>query len=288
MKRVLILGKNSYLGESLNRWLNSHSDYYIEICSTLNYEWRKVDFTKFDTVVDFAGIAHINHITDDMKDLFYAINCNLTIEIGKWAKAHGVKHFIFLSSMNVYGDYCDNISDRNKVNPKSFYGDSKLQADNGLQKLEDETFHVAHVRPPFVYGKGCSGNYNTISKISKKIWVFPTYKNLKSMIYIDNLCEFIRLLIEEDSVGIFTPQNKELVSTFDLVKEISKVNGNHVWFTGLFNWIIPLSMILFKSARKAFSNDNYELGISNYFNYSYCLIDFSSSIEKTEKKIEIQ
>lgn len=285
MKKILILGKKSYLGESLYKWLEKYPENYsVDIVSTLNYEWKNADFKQYDTIVDFAGIAHINHITEDMKDLFYSVNRDLTIEIGKYAKEHGIKHMIYFSSMNVYGDYCDNISDRNAVHPTSFYGDSKLQGDIGLQKLEDETFTVAHVRPPFVYGKGCSGNYNSISKIAKKTPVFPDYRNKKSMIYIDNLCEFIRLVIDAQMGGYLTPQNRELVSTADLVREIAKYSNRKMYFTKIFNWMIPIGNKLTRQVRRAFADDCYELELSNYFEWKYCVVNFKKSIYRTEKK----
>ncbi len=284
MKNVLILGKNSYLGESLLKYLLKYpKKYNVDIVSTLNYEWKNADFTNYDVVIDFAGIAHINNITPDMKDLFYSINRDLTIEIGEYAKASGVKHLIYFSSMNVYGDYCNNITDRTKVNPTSFYGDSKLQGDLGLEKLEDESFVVSHIRPPFVYGKGCSGNYNTISKIAKKTPLFPNFRNKKSMIYIDNLCEFVRLIINEQAGGVFTPQNKELVSTSDLVREISKVNGNVIYFTKMFNCFIYFGNKITRKIRRAFADDCYDLSLSDYFDFEYCIISFKKSIELTEK-----
>ena len=283
MRNVLIIGKKSYIGESFKKWLEKYPhDYKGDIVSSLNYEWKNADFTKFDTVVDFAGIAHINNITEDMRDLFYSVNRNLSIEIAAWSKEHKVKHFIFFSSMNVYGDYCELITDRTKVNPSSFYGDSKLQGDLGIQKLADEQFVVSILRPPFVYGKGCSGNYNTISKIAKKTPVFPTYQNKKSMIYIDNLCEFVRLIINDKAAGIFTPQNKELVSTADIVKEIAKCNQHKIWFTSLFNWSIKPTCALIRLVRRAFANDCYDLSLSNYYDFNYCVVDFEESIKRTE------
>ena len=184
--------------------------------------------------------------------------------------------------MNVYGDYCDNISDRNAVNPTSFYGDSKLQGDLGLQELEDDSFIVAHMRPPFVYGKGCSGNYNRISKIAKKTPVFPDFNNKKSMIYIDNLCEFIRLVIDAEIGGFLTPQNKELVSTADLVREISTVNGKKIWFTKMLNWALPIGNKLTRQIRRAFADDCYLLNLSDYFDFKYCVVDFKESVRRTE------
>ena len=218
-----------------------------------------------------------------MKDLFYSVNRDLTIEIGKYAKEHGVKHMVYFSSMNVYGDYCDNICDRDAVNPTSFYGDSKLQGDLGLKKLEDESFIIAHVRPPFVYGKGCSGNYNSISRIAKKMPIFPDFKNKKSMIYVDNLCEFIRLVIDTEMGGDLTPQNKELVSTSDLVRQIVKVNGKRIWFTKLFNWFIPIGNKFTRQVRRAFADDCYEINLSDYFDWKYCVVAFEESVKRTEE-----
>ena len=285
MKKILIIGKDSYIGESIFKWLNLYPDKYnFDIISSLDYQWKEVDFTQYEIVVNLAGIAHIKNITEDMKSLFYSVNRDLTIEIGKYAKKHGVKYFIHFSSMNVYGDFCQIIKDRKKVNPTSFYGDSKLQGEIGLEKLEDPNFMVANIRPPFVYGKDCKGNYNTVSKIAKKVPIFPTYRNKKSMIYIDNLCEFIRLLIENPKGGIFTPQNKELVSTVELIKEISSANGHRIVFTGIFNCLIPLGMRIFKNIKKAFIDDSYDINLSNYFDFKYCVVDFKESIKRTELK----
>ncbi len=283
MKKVLIIGKSSYIGESCKAWLEQYPENYtVDIVNPKNREWQEADFTQYETVVDFAGIAHIKNITEDMRELFYSVNRDLSIEIAAWAKERGVKHFIIFSSMNVYGDYCEIVTDRTAEAPTSFYGDSKLQGDIGIRKLEDKSFVVSYMRPPFVYGKNCPGNYNTISRIAKKTPLFPTYKNKKSMIYIDNLCEFVRLIINDKAAGIFTPQNKELVSTADIVKEIAKCNQHTVWFTGLFNWSIKPACALTRLVRRAFTNDCYDLSLSNYYDFNYCVVDFKESIKRTE------
>lgn len=281
MKNVLILGKASYIGESLYSWLLNYPDKYkVDIISTVNDRWREADFSLYDAIVDFAGIAHINHITKDMEGMFYSVNRDLTIELGKHAKEQGVRHFIYFSSMNVYGDRGGVVSDRNKIGPTSFYGDSKLQGELGLQKLEDKDFAVAYVRPPFVYGKGCKGNYNTVSKIAKIMPIFPNYKNRKSMIYIDNLCEFIRLVIDNECGGVFTPQNRELVSTSDLVKEIAKYSNRTIKFTRIFNWFISAGNKCSRKISRAFGDDCYSLELSNYWDFRYCVIDFEESIKR--------
>lgn len=283
MKKIIIVGKASYIGESLYRWLKLYPErYYVQLVSPLDGEWKNADYSNVDTVINLAGIAHINKITEDMRDLFYSVNRDLAIEIGNYSKQHGVKQFVQFSSMNVYGDYSEHIVDLYSENPTSFYGDSKYQGDIGLRKLADESFVVAHIRPPFVYGKGCKGNYNGISKIAQKTPVFPTYRNRKSMIYIDNLCEFVRLVIDSKQGGIFAPQNKELVSTCDLVREIAKTHNRKIWFTGLFNWAIGPACKMTRFVRRAFADDCYAQELSDYWDYSYCVVDFEESIRRTE------
>ena len=285
MKRVLIIGDDSYIGRKIKEWIDRYPSLYeVGIVSSRDNRWQEADFAVYDTVVNVAGLAHINNITEDMKPKFYAINRDLPIAIGSWAKEHGVKHFIHFSSMNVYGDYCDDLHSRDGEQPTSFYGDSKYQGDLGLRKLEDVGFKISYVRPPFVYGKGCKGNYHTVCKIAEKVPFFPDFKNKKSMIYIDNLCEFIRLVVEHEVDGVLTPQNKELVSTATLVKTIAAVHGKKLWMPVIFNPVIAIANKLTKKIRRGFGNDNYDLSLSNYFDFKYSVVDFEKSVRLTEKQ----
>ncbi len=287
VKNILIIGEGSYIGEALYKWLKKYPEQYsVDIVSPKEGKWRERDFRKYPTVIDLAGIAHINHITEDMRDLFYSVNRDLTAEIGGYAKENGVKHFLYFSSMNVYGDSCYVVNDRNAERPTSFYGDSKLQGDMELRKLEDKKFVVAYIRPPFVYGRGCRGNYQKISKIARRTPVFPDYQNKKSMIYIDNLCEFVRLVIEEGRGGILTPQNKELVSTAYLVKTIAEVNNHKIKMTKSINWMVKIAAKRIRVAGRAFADDCYNRELSDYYGFRYCVVDFKESIYKTETSKE--
>lgn len=281
MKKILITGIGSYIGSHIEEWLKqTPSQYYIESVGTINSEWKYKDFSFFDVVIDVAGIAHIN-ITDDMEDLFYSINRDMTVDICKTAKDAGVKQFIFLSSMNVYGDNCGVISDIDKVNPSSFYGDSKLQADNIIQKMNEATFSVVSVRPPAIYGKGCKGNYPLLVKYGKILPLFPNYRQYKSLIYIDNLCEFIKLLIDNNSNGIYCPQNAEYTSTSQIVKTVAEFSKHKMWFTRMFNPLVWLAIKTIRFAQRAFDMDAYDLSISNYFGGKYNVVSFCESIKRT-------
>lgn len=284
MKNVLVIGKNGYIGSSIYAWLQKYPETVkADIIGSRDGQWKAADFSGYDAVVNAAGIAHIMHPTEDMKDLYFSVNRDMAVEIGEYAKAAGVKQFINFSSMNVYGNPPENVAAKTGEAPTNYYGQSKLEADQALEKLSCDSFCVASIRPPVVYGKGCKGNYNTISKAARKVPFFPTYRNRKSMIYIDNLCEFIRLLIEEGKGGIYLPQNREIISTSDLVREISKVHGHKIWFTGLGNWAVKPFAKRIGAFKKAFGDVCYEPELSADFDYQYCVVDFPTSIEQTEK-----
>src|SRR5699024_12036773 len=124
---------------------------------------------------------------------YYEVNRDLTIETAKKVKSEGVKQFIFLSIIIVYGENIDNkgiITKDTLPEPSNFYGNSKLQAEKGIEPLDDSDFNVAILRPPMIYGKGSKGNYPKLSKAAQKLPIFPDMDNQRSMLHIDNLSEF--------------------------------------------------------------------------------------------------
>jgi UDP-glucose 4-epimerase len=283
MKKILVIGSNSYIGNSFVEYMERFGDgYQIDRISVRNNKWREYDFSKYNTIFDVAGIAHIK-ITPDMEDTFYKVNRDLTIELCQKAKSEGVEQFIFLSSMNVYGDTSELITKDFKPCPKNFYGNSKLQADIAIQKMNTGTYKVVSIRPPVVYGKGCKGNYPRLAKLVGYIPFFPDYKNIRSMIFIDNLCELIRLIIENAERGIFHPQNQTYTSTIDLVKEIAKVKNKRIFTTKLFNPIIHFLISRSRIINRMFADDYYDKQISNYHNFAYCVTDFETSIKNSEE-----
>lgn len=282
MKKILITGKDSYIGMSVERWLNKfHGNYKIDTVSTMNKEWENKDFSSYDVVFDVAGIAH-KKIRPNMEDLFYKINRDMTIAICNKAKEEGVSQFIFLSSMNVFGDTSQMITSNMQPNPKNFYGNSKLQADQAIQKMNSDSFSVVSIRPPVVYGKGCKGNYPKLAKLIKVLPIFPRFNNTRSMIYIDNLCELIRLIIDNNERGIFHPQNRDYTSTVELAKEIAKVHNKCIFTTTLFNLIIRLILFRVRLVNRMFADDYYDKELSNYKEYEYCVTDFKCSIQNSE------
>lgn len=208
MKMVLVTGKTSYIGMNLKNWLEEHPErYQVDAISVRGDLWKEESFSEYDVIVHVAGIAHIKE-TKSNRDLYYRVNRDLAYEVALKAKQDGVKQFIFLSSMSVFGIKAGIITDATVPNPKNHYGKSELEAEKLIMELVDETFKVAIVRPPIVYGKGCRGNYPRLARMALKLPFFPAVENQRIMIYIDNLSEFIRLLIEHGVGGLYYPQNR--------------------------------------------------------------------------------
>lgn len=291
MKKILITGANSYIGTSFEQYIikNYPDEYTVDTVDMLDANWRGIDFSDYDSLFHVAGIAHSDtgKISEEKAKLYYAVNTDLTVEVAKKAKADGVKQFVFMSSAIVYGDSAPIgkskiITKDTPVSPANCYGDSKVQAENGIRPLSDDNFKVVILRPPMIYGKGSKGNYPLLSKIAKKTPIFPYVKNKRSMLYIENLCEFVRLMVENEECGVFWPQNEEYSNTSELVKMISEARGKKVVLVKGFTWALKIMSHLTGLVNKAFGNLSYDKEMSNY-KIEYRVKKLKNSVMETEK-----
>jgi nucleoside-diphosphate-sugar epimerase len=279
MKKILITGANSYVGTNVEKWLMQEPDkYYVETLDMKQSNWKDFDFSKFDVVFHVAGIAHIKEAKKN-KDIYYIVNKDLSYETAKKAKSDKVRQFIFLSSMSVYGIDKGVIDEDTIPNPKSAYGKSKFEAEKLISKLQDESFNVSIIRPPMVYGKGCKGNYPRLVRFVLKTPFFPRINNKRSMIYIDNLSEFIKQVINNHSVGLFFPQNAEYVNISEMVSLIAYSHGKKLRFTKVINPI--LRILKTDMINKIFGDLVYEMHMSRYIK-DYRVCNFKDSINKAE------
>lgn len=293
MKKVLITGANSYIGTTFENWIKENSaSIETDTQDMLGEGWKEADFSVYDVIFHVAGIAHadVGKVTEEQKALYYKVNADLTAECAKKAKAEGVKQFVFMSSIIVYGESAGIgkervITKNTPLTPANFYGDSKVKAEEALQKLADEKFKIVILRPPMIYGKGSKGNYPLLAKMARKLPFFPNVKNQRSMLYVGNLCKFIACVIEREESGIFYPQNKEYVNTGEMVKHIAAVRGKKVRLTGFFNPALKLMGKLGGRlgglVNKAFGNMTYEKSMSQY-DFEYQIYDLEESIGLTE------
>lgn len=285
MKKILITGSSSYVGTSLQKWLkNFPGKYSIDSISLRSDLWKKKDFSEYDVVLHMAGIAHVSS-DPKMEEMYYKVNRDLTIETAEKSKEEGVKQFIFMSSIIVYGDSSSNkrVINKNTVpTPSNFYGDSKLKAEEGIKPLENNEFKVVIIRPPMIYGKGSKGNYPKLSKVAQKLPVFPDIGNRRSMLHIVNLCEFIRFMIDNEESGLFFPQNREYVNTSEMVKLIANVHGKKIILTRIFNLVLGIIGRKVGIVNKIFGDLVYEQSLSEY-KEDYRIKTLRESIIDTEK-----
>lgn len=271
-KKILITGKGSYIGESVEQWLLKDRDQYeVDTLDMLNNSWRDKDFSEYDVIFHVAGIAHadVGAITEEQKELYYEVNTELTLEVAEKAKRSNVKQFIFMSSMIVYSGCKERIiTFSTEPKPLNFYGDSKLQADKKLQEMVTDGFKVVVLRPPMIYGKGSKGNYPQLAKLASRLPVFPIVKNQRSMLHIDNLCQFVKLMIDNEETGVFFPQNGEYTNTSDMVQMIAEVKGHRIImipFVYLFVKVLEkVPGKIGELTTKAFGDSSYEMSMSEY------------------------
>ena len=299
--KILITGEHSYVGEQVERYLEEYNAklfsneagkkrYRIDTISLFGEEWKKKDFSEYDVVFHVAGIAHgrVKENTEEGRKQYFAVNRDLAYQLALKAKAEGVSQFIFMSTMAVYGGNKEQRITKDTIpSPSSVYGESKLQAEWLIGELEENQFKVAILRPPMIYGEGCKGNYPKLAKLVKLLPCFPKVGNRRSMLYIGNLTEFIRLLVENRDRGIFFPQNKEYVDTGEMIYEIAKAHYRTcITIPGLQKPLQFMQKLPGKIGRisgKVFSSFYYQKDCSEY-REEYRIFSFEDSIKRTEAK----
>ena len=282
--RILIIGKNSYIGNHFDDWLTKHNHQVTQL-DVLTDEWKSYDYSPFDAIVHVAGIVHQQKCQD--WELYKRVNTDMPISIATMAKEKGVKQYVYLSTMGVYGVdkmLSPNIIDQNTpLNPVGMYGKSKLMAEEGLQELQDETFNIACVRPPSVYGKGCRGGYITgFTFIVRKLFVIPNaYEKVKqSFVYIDNLSELVRLIIEKNRQGVFCPQDEKAVSANDLMEAIAKGIGKNYRKSFILGMLVRLFHFI-PLVTKAYGGVEYSEDLSAIEGLNYVVVPFDEGIRRT-------
>lgn len=280
MINVLITGANSSIGNAIEQQLNNNSKLFrVDVIDTLNDEWKNAKFNKYQVVINVAGIVHRNHKQTD-PSLYFSINRDMAIEIARTSKDAGVKHFIQMSTMSVYGIETGRISNETKANPVNNYAASKLEADEKLIEMNSKEFIVSIIRPPMVYGYNAPGNYNKISKVIKKFRFFPKVDNKRSFIFTENLARFIEKVIQNGIDGIQHPQNDLVVSTLQMAEAISKAHNQKLRVIpnifGVFNILKKLPVF-----RKIFGTLYYDESLKTI---KYEQVDFEKSIMITESE----
>ena len=276
MKNILIIGGDSFIA---TKFFDTHkSEFNISVISRIDSgkcgeliieDLFSVDSTCFsgtDTVINFAAIVHRPDIKE--KSIYDRINYELPLSLANKAKAEGVKHFIQLSTIAVYGNV-DFINSSSLENPVNFYGESKLKADHGLAKMQDSNFIVSSIRPPMVYGGGLApGNMLKLIKASLKGIPLPFggVNNKRDFINVANLVEALNSVVLHSIAGIILPTDKQSISTEEIVKLVGANTNNKVRVIAIPKFCLQIASKLFSTIyNKVFGSLLVECNLSDQY-----------------------
>ncbi len=238
MNKILIIGENSFVGNNIKKVSKNER---INEISIVEKKPEEINLSEYDTLIHLAAIVHQSKKIPGSE--YYRVNRDLTVETAKQAKRSGVKQFIFLSTIKVYGDFSQESvpwDEKSECVPNDPYSKSKYDAEQGLQKLEDKNFIVSIIRTPIVYGSGVKANMLSILKLTDKMKILPfgNVKNKRNFTYVKNLVEFIDKVIEKRASGVFIAMDDKPLSTTDLVRLISKYLNKKIFLITLPKHII--------------------------------------------------
>lgn len=281
MKKVLIAGTNSYAGTCIETWLNKEKGcFHVDRLMTINSNWRSYSFKNYD-VVCYVFETSFANIKDNLNQ-YYKENCDVAIEVAQKAKEQGVKQFIFMSSSRVFADIRNLsltvIRQETKPNPNNYVGNVFLQTEKSIDDLKSQSFKILIIRSPMIYGPNYKVNLLLLESFAKKCLFFPAWHNMQSMIYIDNLAEFVKCLIIREEKGYFYPQNKELSDCVEIVRYIAKKHNRKIWISKLFNPLVVIGSWFFPQISNVFADYLYIPEMSVY-DFDYYKFSFEESLK---------
>lgn len=229
--KILLTGSNGFIGS----YFKSHYKelYNINTFSFRNNDLKELKLLDTDTIIHLSALVH--KMNGASEEEYEKVNVTQTLELGNKAKENGVKHFIYMSTIAVYGKEVGVINEDSVCNSITDYGKSKLKAEVELQKLEDDNFKVSIIRPPIVNGYNAPGNMKSLINLVNKVPVLPfaNIQNRRSMVYVGNLCHLIDVIIQKKASGVFLASDDKAISTTRLIELIAKGLGKNVYLIKL-------------------------------------------------------
>jgi UDP-glucose 4-epimerase len=221
MKKILITGSNGFVGSYfISKYKNN---YDLKTFSFLKDDISRLNYKDINIVFHLSALVH--QMGGASAEEYEKINVIQTLQLAKKAKESGVKHFVFMSTVKVYGEETLNkYSENFNCNPEDDYGESKLKAEKLLLELESDNFKVSVIRTPIVYGYGVKANIKNLINLINKISILPfeNIENKRSMVYIGNLCHLVNEIIIQQQSGIFLASDDQSLSTSRFIQLIAK------------------------------------------------------------------
>lgn len=219
MKKILLTGGTGFVG---SYFLKNYSESF-QVCSySLSKSGIEGIKNSFDSVIHLSAIVHQKKTIPT--EIYERVNVENTLELARKVKKEGCRHFVFLSSVKVYGEESELPYNESSVClPLDDYGKSKLKAEEQLRLLEDDNFKVSIIRSPLVYGPRAKANMKSLLGLVQWLPIIPLggIKNKRSIVFVGNLCHLINVLVLEPKSGIFLAADDNFISTSELIKKLA-------------------------------------------------------------------
>ncbi|HYV13134.1 MAG TPA: NAD-dependent epimerase/dehydratase family protein [Pyrinomonadaceae bacterium] len=204
MMRILVTGASSPLAVGVMRQLllNSRIDLWagrhrkdiplsdprlhtidLDLESDLT---KTLSRTPFDMVLHFAGVTHAS---DEQQ--YWKVNLEGTRRLAQAAHENGCRRFVYIST-------------RCATQGSGAYGESKLAAEQELQKLEWNSLLI--IRPAEIYGGGGKEGIDRMLAVARRWHVIPAlfgHANLQfAPMHVDDFTRLAAELIQQHTNGI--------------------------------------------------------------------------------------
>ncbi len=228
-KTVMVTGASGFVGSN---FIEKYKDEFniIPVC-LIEKTPEELNYEGVDCILHLAALVH--QMKGAPEEKYFEVNTELTRRLAVEAKKNGVKHFVFYSTVKVYGYDGDLykhdiiLTTESECKPNDPYGRSKYEAEKVLEKLRDEGFGVSIIRPPMIYGPGVKGNMINLIKLVRFCPVLPFdySNNRRSIVCIENLLSVTDRVIKNFEEGIFIPQDEKAISIKELAEVITESLG---------------------------------------------------------------
>lgn len=186
---------------------------------------EQVSKFELDVVIHLAGRAHVlNETVHDPTDEYKKANIDYALNVANQAYLAGIKRFVFVSTVGVYGKYSANkpILETNQPKPVEAYAISKLKAEVLLERFcKDKGMELVILRPALIYGDYAPGNLQKLYRLCNKNIPLPFSSAVqkRTMLNIDTFCEALLLCsIKSEAAGkVYNVADETGVSTSQLV-----------------------------------------------------------------------
>lgn len=266
--KILLTGGSGFVGRALLEKLPAttcvvgrrkpqlaYRFFQINLEETPDFSVALVDI---DVIVHCAARVHVmQEESNEALNEYRKVNTTATLDLARQAAAHGIRRFVFVSSIKVNGESTSGRSPFTSLcpsAPKDKYGTSKAEAEEQLLKFGKEVgMEVVIIRPTLVYGPGVKANFASLMNLVSKGIPLPfgcIKNNKRSLVSVDNLVDLIVTCIDHPNAAneVFLVSDDYDVSTSEMVRHMAQALGKPTWQLPVPVWSYKLVGKLFNKS----------------------------------------